>query len=72
MGETNTYMEEQAAEKWCPFGRTRSNDDGVVSYNRTSQGDEAFGSRCLGRKCMMFRQVDTGLAFYYCGLARGA
>lgn len=55
--------EEEAAKRWCPFGRRltcygEGTELAMASHNRTGEGQPA--TMCLGSRCMAWRWIVLG------------
>ena len=51
------YTEDEAKEKWCPFGRV-TDTDGVPSHNRffsDASNQDVPQTMCIGPACMAWR-----------------
>lgn len=62
----STYTEIEASRKWCPMGRIGHRDGVTLNDPDNLPG---YSTKCVGSRCMMWRQVSTNLATGYCGLA---
>lgn len=49
--------EDEAKKKWCPLTRVGSTETGLGGINRSPIHNVIDGSRCIGRRCMMWRHV---------------